>query len=130
MVVSIKNIILSKNNFTFQEKLELSNLFGNINNKKNLIVPLNINSNYLLEIFSNYDNINIKRFKINEDIILSGKIKKLFVFVFLKDSDEMINRYNQLRENIKDNFQLNSKNYFHTLKRSYINEGIYLVEVC
>lgn len=130
MVVSIKNRILSKNNFTFQEKLEISNLFGNLNNKKNLIVPLNINKNHLFDIFSNYNSINIRRFKIGDSIDLLKHTKNLFLFAFLKDSDKMIEKYNNINENIKINSNIKSKNYFHTLKRSYINEGIYVVEVC
>ena len=130
MVVSIKNRILSKNNFTFKEKLEISNLFSNINNKKNLIVPFNITNDHLFEIFSNYNSINIRRLKITDNINLIENTKNLFLFAFLKDSDNMIDKYNRINNNIKTNTNINSKNYFHTLKRSYINEGIYIVEVC
>jgi hypothetical protein len=86
---------------------------------------INIKEKELKDIFFNCKKINIKKFKINEKIVFSKKSNYLFLFVFLKDSDLIIERYNNIRKEI----EIQNKNYFHTLRKSFINEGIYLVEI-
>jgi len=129
----------NSDNFTFQEKLEFTNLFMNLHNKKNLIIPMDINNLELNQIFSNNSksniNITINKYQISDKIKISSNTKYIFVFVFLKNSDLILDKYFQiitninLNNNIIDNTRFNNNNFFKTLKKSFVNEGIYIVEV-
>lgn len=126
MTTSIQNKIFSNKELSFEDKLILSNLFGNLYNTKNKIVSIYLNSYNLDYILSNYKCIKLQKFEIEEKIIIDKNVNLTFLFVFLKDSNKMIEIYSKILEKI-ENF--NDDNFFHTLKRSYKNEGIYLVSI-